>query len=83
MGRVQIVLVTNRLGWNLLSVYTQDCRKMNYRQQKDWMRTYRWLIFGYRASFSFNTLAAMIADRPMIALWRSVDATGSLCRSRC
>jgi hypothetical protein len=42
----QIVLVTNRLGWNLLSVYTQDCRKMNYRQQKDWMRTYRWLIFG-------------------------------------
>jgi hypothetical protein len=41
------LLVTNRLGWSLLGVYTQDCRKMGYRQQKDWMRTYRWLIFGY------------------------------------
>lgn len=51
----QIVLVTNRLGWNLLSVYTQDCRKMNYRQQKDWMRTYRWLIFGFTLPFAVLT----------------------------
>lgn len=81
--------MTNRLGWNLLSVYTQDCRKMNYRQQKDWMRTYRWLIFGYRAPSNptDNTLAAMVADWPILlhnTCDRSVDdATGSLCRSRC
>jgi hypothetical protein len=59
--------VTNRLGWNLLSVYTQDCRKMNYRQQKDWMRTYRWLIFGYPSNLTDNTLAAMVADWPIAA----------------
>ena len=60
--------MTNRLGWNLLSVYTQDCRKMNYRQQKDWMRTYRWLIFGYHApsNSTDNTLAAMVADWPTV-----------------
>lgn len=46
----QIILVTNRLGWDLLSVYTVNCRKMSYQRQKEWMRTYRWTIFGYASA---------------------------------
>jgi len=51
----QILLVTNRLGWNLLSVYTQDCLQMKYSQQKAWMRSNRWLIFGFTLPFALVT----------------------------
>jgi len=43
----QTYLVADRMGWNLLSVYTISAKKMSYRQQKHWMRARKWRIIGF------------------------------------
>jgi uncharacterized protein involved in cysteine biosynthesis len=43
----QLWLVSDRMGWNLLSVYTISAKKMSYRQQKHWMRARKWRIIGF------------------------------------
>jgi len=43
----QTWLVADKLGWNLLSVYTISAKKMSYRQQKHWMRARKWRIIGF------------------------------------
>lgn len=43
----QLWLVADRMGWNLLSVYTISAKKMSYRQQKHWMRARKWRIIGF------------------------------------
>jgi len=43
----QMWLVADRMGWNLLSVYTISAKKMSYRQQKHWMRARKWRIVGF------------------------------------
>jgi len=43
----QTWLVADRMGWNLLSVYTINAKKMSYRQQKHWMRARKWRILGF------------------------------------
>jgi len=43
----QTWLVADRMGWNLLSVYTISAKKMSYRQQKHWMRARKWRIVGF------------------------------------
>jgi len=43
----QTWLVADRMGWNLLSVYTISAKKMSYRQQKHWMRARKWGIIGF------------------------------------
>lgn len=43
----QTWLVADRMGWNLLSVYTISAKKMSYRQQKHWMRARKWRILGF------------------------------------
>jgi uncharacterized protein involved in cysteine biosynthesis len=43
----QMWLVADRMGWNLLSVYTISAKKMSYRQQKHWMRARKWRIIGF------------------------------------
>jgi len=43
----QTWLVADRMGWNLLSVYTISAKKMSYRQQKHWMRARKWRIIGF------------------------------------
>jgi len=43
----QMWLVADRMGWNLLSVYTISSKKMSYRQQKHWMRARKWRIIGF------------------------------------
>jgi len=43
----QTWLVADRMGWNLLSVYTIYAKKMSYRQQKHWMRARKWRIIGF------------------------------------
>jgi hypothetical protein len=43
----QTYLVADRMGWNLLSVYTISSKKMSYRQQKHWMRARKWRIIGF------------------------------------
>jgi len=43
----QTWLVADRMGWNLLSVYTISSKKMSYRQQKHWMRARKWRILGF------------------------------------
>jgi len=43
----QTWLVADRMGWNLLSVYTISSKKMSYRQQKHWMRARKWRIIGF------------------------------------
>jgi len=43
----QMWLVSDRMGWNLLSVYTISAKKMSYRQQKHWMRARKWRVIGF------------------------------------
>jgi len=43
----QTWLVADKMGWNLLSVYTISAKKMSYRQQKHWMRARKWRILGF------------------------------------
>lgn len=43
----QLWLVSDRMGWNILSVYTISAKKMSYRQQKHWMRARKWRIIGF------------------------------------
>lgn len=43
----QTWLVADKMGWNLLSVYTISAKKMSYRQQKHWMRARKWRIIGF------------------------------------
>jgi len=46
-------LVADRMGWNLLSVYTISAKKMSYRQQKHWMRARKWRIIGFTLPYIF------------------------------
>jgi len=43
----QILLVADRLGWNLFSVYTVNSQHMSYNEQKQWMQDRRWAILGF------------------------------------
>jgi hypothetical protein len=47
----QTWLVADKMGWNLLSVYTISAKKMSYRQQKHWMRARKWRIIGFTLPF--------------------------------
>jgi hypothetical protein len=47
----QTWLVADRMGWNLLSVYTISAKHMSYRQQKHWMRARKWRIIGFTLPF--------------------------------
>jgi len=47
----QTWLVADKLGWNILSVYTISAKKMSYRQQKHWMRARKWRIQGFTLPF--------------------------------
>jgi len=49
----QTWLVADRMGWNLLSVYTIGSKKMSYRQQKHWMRARKWRIIGFTLPYVF------------------------------
>jgi len=49
----QTWLVADRMGWNLLSVYTISSKKMSYRQQKHWMRARKWRILGFTLPYMF------------------------------
>jgi hypothetical protein len=49
----QTWLVADRMGWNLLSVYTISAKKMSYRQQKHWMRARKWRIIGFTLPYVF------------------------------
>jgi len=49
----QLWLVSDRMGWNLLSVYTISAKKMSYRQQKHWMRARKWRIIGFTLPYMF------------------------------
>jgi len=49
----QTWLVADRMGWNLLSVYTISAKKMSYRQQKHWMRARKWRIIGFTLPYMF------------------------------
>jgi len=43
----QILLVADRLGWNLFSVYTIHSQHMSYNDQKQWLQERRWAILGF------------------------------------
>jgi len=49
----QTWLVADRMGWNLLNVYTISAKKMSYRQQKHWMRARKWRIIGFTLPYVF------------------------------
>lgn len=49
----QTWLTADRMGWNLLSVYTISSKKMSYRQQKHWMRARKWRILGFTLPYMF------------------------------
>jgi len=49
----QMWLVADRMGWNLLSVYTISTKRMSYRQQKHWMRARKWRIIGFTLPYMF------------------------------
>jgi hypothetical protein len=49
----QTWLVADRMGWNLLSVYTISAKHMSYRQQKHWMRARKWRIIGFTLPYMF------------------------------
>jgi len=56
----QTWLVADRMGWNLLSVYTISAKKMSYRQQKHWMRARKWRIVGFTLPY------ILLASIPLI-----------------
>jgi len=56
----QTWLVADRMGWNLLSVYTISAKKMSYRQQKHWMRARKWRIIGFTLPY------VLLASLPVI-----------------
>jgi len=60
----QTWLVADRMGWNLLSVYTISAKKMSYRQQKHWMRARKWRIIGFTLPYVF--LASIPILGPLI-----------------
>jgi len=51
----QLWLSAERLGWQLLNIYCVNCKGMNYKQQKRWMRARKWTIIGFMLPFSFAT----------------------------
>jgi len=48
----QTLLVADRLGWNLLSVYTTDCRGMRYKEEKRWMTARKFSLLGFSVPFT-------------------------------
>jgi uncharacterized protein involved in cysteine biosynthesis len=56
----QTWLVADKMGWNLLSVYTISSKKMSYRQQKHWMRARKWRIIGFTLPF------VLLASIPLV-----------------
>jgi len=48
----QTFLVADRLGYNLLSVYTSDCRGMRYTEEKMWMRARKFSLLGFSVPFT-------------------------------
>jgi len=60
----QTWLVADRMGWNLLSVYTISAKRMSYRQQKHWMRARKWRIIGFTLPYMF--LASIPFVGPLI-----------------
>jgi hypothetical protein len=56
----QTWLVADRMGWNLLSVYTISAKKMSYRQQKHWMRARKWRIIGFTLPYMLMCSIPMI-----------------------
>jgi hypothetical protein len=56
----QLWIVSDKMGWNLLSVYTISAKKMSYRQQKHWMRARKWRIIGFTIPY------CLIASIPVV-----------------
>jgi hypothetical protein len=56
----QLWIVSDKMGWNLLSVYTISAKKMSYRQQKHWMRARKWRIIGFTMPY------CLLASIPVI-----------------
>jgi len=56
----QTLLVAERLEWNLFSVYTNDCKKMNYYQQKQWIKERRFPLLGFTLPFAIFTSIPLI-----------------------
>jgi hypothetical protein len=56
----QLWIVSDKMGWNLLSVYTLSAKKMSYRQQKHWMRARKWRVVGFTLPY------CLLASIPVI-----------------
>jgi len=59
----QVWIIADKMGWNLLSVYTISAKKMSYRQQKHWMRARKWRVMGF--TLPFTVLASLPIVGPM------------------
>jgi len=47
----QVFLIAERYGWDLLSIYTYDCNRMNYSQHHNWLHPKEWKIVGFTLPF--------------------------------
>jgi len=45
-------LISEKLGWEMLSIYTQAAKRMDYKQTRDWMNTKKWAVIGFGLPFA-------------------------------
>lgn len=45
-------LISDKLGWDFLSIYTQSIKRMDYKQTKDWMHSKKWAVIGFALPFA-------------------------------
>eukprot|EP01117_Protostelium_nocturnum_P016303 TRINITY_DN6421_c0_g1_i1.p1 TRINITY_DN6421_c0_g1~~TRINITY_DN6421_c0_g1_i1.p1 ORF type:complete len:283 (+),score=93.21 TRINITY_DN6421_c0_g1_i1:841-1689(+) len=48
----QTLLVSDKMGYKLLSVYTQDCCGMRYKEEKKWMRERKFPVLGFSLPYT-------------------------------
>jgi len=48
----QYYLIADKLGWELMNVYTQAVKRMDYKQTKEWMHARKWAVIGFALPFA-------------------------------
>lgn len=45
-------LIADKLGWEMLSIYTQSIKRMDYKQTKELLHSKKWAVIGFSLPFA-------------------------------
>jgi len=48
----QYYLIADKLGWELMSTYTQAVKRMDYKQTREWIHSRKWAVIGFALPFA-------------------------------